>query len=101
MIPETQREALAVLAELCELSDDIRFGQLVAWLGELSQDQISRGLWDVEDDELLAVMYRHREELIARLPEAQQQAHRLRPSSISIAEGSVVPEASPSAEIGR
>ena len=42
MIPTTQREALAVLAELCEMSPDVRLGQL------------------------LAVLYHHRQELAAR-----------------------------------
>src|SRR5207237_1072571 len=35
MIPATQREALAVLAEVCELSPDVRLGQLLAHLGFL------------------------------------------------------------------
>jgi hypothetical protein len=74
MNPTVQREALAVLAELCELSEDVRFGQLLAWLGELSVDQIGRTLWDVDDEEFLAVLYRHREELVARLSESQRKA---------------------------
>jgi hypothetical protein len=74
MIPTVQREALAVLAELCELSEDVRFGQLLAWLGELSVDQTGRTLWEVDDEEFLAVLYRHREELIERLPELQRKA---------------------------
>ena len=67
MIPATQREALAVLAELCELSPDIRLGQLVAHLGFLGEDQTGRSLWDIDDEQLLAVMYHHRGELLARL----------------------------------
>jgi len=35
MIPASQREALAVLAEVCELSPDVRLGQLLAHLGFL------------------------------------------------------------------
>ena len=38
----------------------------MAHLGFLSEDQINRSIWDVEDDELLAVLNRHREELFAR-----------------------------------
>ena len=68
MIPATQREALAVLAELCELSPDIRLGQLCAHLGFLGEDQTGRNLWDIDDEQLLAVMYHHRAELQARLP---------------------------------
>ena len=66
MIRATQREALAVLAELCELSPDVRLGQLFAHLGFLGQDQTGRSLWDIEDEQLLAVLYHHRAELVAR-----------------------------------
>ena len=66
MIPATQREALAVLAELCELSPDVRLGQLFAHLGFLGQDQTWRSLWEIEDEQLLAVLYHHRAELVGR-----------------------------------
>lgn len=66
MISQTQREALAVLSELCELSPDVRLGQLLAHLGFLGEDQVSRSLWDIDDEQLLEVLYRHRSELVAR-----------------------------------
>ncbi len=66
MIPPTQREALAVIAELCELSPDVRLGQLRALLGFLGEDQTGRSLWDIEDEQLLAIIYHHRAELVAR-----------------------------------
>jgi hypothetical protein len=66
MTTPTQSEALAVLAELCALSPDIRLGQLMAHLGFLGEDQTGRTLWDIDDEQLLAVMYHHRGELIAR-----------------------------------
>ncbi|HUG89355.1 MAG TPA: hypothetical protein VML55_00890 [Planctomycetaceae bacterium] len=56
-----------MLAELAELAPEIRLGQLMAHLGFLSEDQLERSLWDVDDDELLAVLYRHRSELLARV----------------------------------
>ena len=68
MTTPTQSEAIAVLAELCSLSPDIRLGQLMAHLGFLGEDQTGRTLWDIDDEQLLAVMYHHRGELIARLP---------------------------------
>ena len=67
MIPPTQREALAVLAELCELSPDVRLGQLWAHLGFLGEDQTGRSLWNIDDEQLLAVLYHHRGELVERL----------------------------------
>ena len=69
MIPATQREALAVLAELCELSPDVRLGQLFAHLGFLGEDQTGRSLWDIDDEQLLVVLY-HRAELAARQPDS-------------------------------
>jgi hypothetical protein len=70
MISATQREALAVLAEVCELSPDVRLGQLLAHLGFLGEDQTGRSLWDIDDEQLLAVLYHHRGELTARLMNA-------------------------------
>lgn len=67
MTPPIQREALAMLAELCELSpDDIRLGQLLAHLGFLGEDQTGRNLWDIDDDQLLTVLHHHRSELVQR-----------------------------------
>ena len=46
-------------------SPDIRIGQLVAWLGFLSEDEGKRGLGDIEDHELLAVINRFHKDLEA------------------------------------
>jgi hypothetical protein len=69
MISPTQREALAVLTELCDLSPDVRLGQLLAHLGFLGQDQTGRSLWDIDDEQLLTVLYHHRGELVNREPD--------------------------------
>jgi hypothetical protein len=74
MIPPTQREALAVLAELCDLAPDVRLGQLFAHLGFLGEDQTGRSLWDIDDEQLLAVIYHHRAELAARQPDSPNKA---------------------------
>jgi hypothetical protein len=66
MTNPTQTESLAVLAEVMNLSPDVRLGQLLAHLGFLGQDQTGRSLWDIDDEQLLAVLYHHREELTAR-----------------------------------
>ncbi len=63
MISKTQLESLALLRELCDLSADVRLGQLMAHLGFLGEDQTGRTLWDLDDNELLAVMVHHRAEL--------------------------------------
>jgi hypothetical protein len=64
---ETQREALAVLGDIWALAPDVRLGQLMAHLGFLGEAHIDRGLGYIDDDELIAVMYRHKAELVARL----------------------------------
>lgn len=66
MIPATQREALTVPADLCDLSTDVRLGQLLAHLGFLGEDRTGRGLGDIDDEQLLDVFYHHRAELVAR-----------------------------------
>ncbi|HYV37893.1 MAG TPA: hypothetical protein VE988_19565 [Gemmataceae bacterium] len=73
MIPPTQREALAVLAEVVGLSPDIRLGQLFAHLGFLGEDQTGRSLGNIDDEELLAVLTHHRGELAARLTNEPSQ----------------------------
>jgi hypothetical protein len=67
MTPEIQREALAALAEVWALSPDVRLGQLMAHLGFLGEVHLDRSLGIIDDDELLSVLYRHREELLARM----------------------------------
>jgi hypothetical protein len=66
MTPDSQREAMSVLAEVWSLSPEVRLGQLFAHLGFLGEAHLGRGLGDIEDDEMLAILYRHRAELVAR-----------------------------------
>jgi hypothetical protein len=74
MTSDARSEALFVLAELAALAPEVRLGQLMAHLGFLGEDQGERSLWEIEDDELLAVLYRHRAELVARLEVVPDQA---------------------------
>lgn len=82
MNPDAQREALAVLAELCAMSPDVRLGQLLAHLGFLGEAHVGKGLGYIEDDELLAILYRHRAELRAR--SEQSVSARVTPSGGAI-----------------
>lgn len=66
MTTPTQAESLSLLAEVLALSPDVRLGQLMAHLGFLGEDQTGRTLWDIDDEQLLAVLYHHRAELVAR-----------------------------------
>jgi hypothetical protein len=47
----------------------------MAHLGFLGEDQVERSLWDIEDEELLAVLHRHRSELLARQQGTPPQEH--------------------------
>jgi hypothetical protein len=59
---------LAVVRRLCP---DLRFGQLVATIGLLAEDETSRNLWDIEDGEFVAAVERFAADLSRRqqLPE--------------------------------
>jgi hypothetical protein len=85
MIPKIQREALAVLAELCDQSPDVRLGQLLAHLGFLGEDQTGRSLWDIEDEQLLAVFLHHKTELAARTPDTANTNKLLYPAPTTTA----------------
>jgi hypothetical protein len=54
MTKPVRQELLAVLAELSAMCPDMRFGQLIANLSTLARGLSAEGLWDVEDDELVA-----------------------------------------------
>jgi hypothetical protein len=96
---DMQREALAVLAEVWSLSPDVRLGQLMAHLGFLGEAHVGKGLGYIEDDELIAVVYRHRAELKARLEGAPNQALQPNESAASVSGSSTLPTAAPPAEL--
>lgn len=95
---DMQREALAVLAEVWTLSPDVRLGQLMAHLEFLGFAHIGKGLGYIEDDELLAILYRHRAELKARLEGTPDQELQPLGTAISISGSSTLPQAAAAAE---
>src|SRR5580692_1496962 len=99
MTPDVQREALAVLAEVWALSPDVRFGQLFAHLGFLGEAHLGRGLGYIEDDELIAILYRHRTELLARTQDSPTQALPPTGAATSVSGSSTLAEAAPAAEL--
>jgi hypothetical protein len=66
VISNLKRDALSVLADVCSLSPDVRLGQLMSHLGFLCDMQLGKGMAYVDDDELLAIIHHHRDELRAR-----------------------------------
>jgi hypothetical protein len=95
MIPSTQREALSVLAEVVELSPDVRLGQLFAHLGFLGEDQTGRSLGNIDDEQLLTVLYHHRGELMARLVNEPNHAQKPGGAAASVSGSSTVAKAAP------
>lgn len=69
MIPVSQHELIEKLADLHQLSPGVRFGQLLANLGFLVEDQTDQSLREVEDDRLLEIMEHHRLDLVRRQTE--------------------------------
>lgn len=67
MTTNTQREAIVLLAEIWSLSPDVRLGQLMSHLGFLGENYFNHGLGDIEDDELMEILHRHRAELASRI----------------------------------
>ncbi len=70
MTQDSQRAVLDSLAELWALAPEIRLGQLMAHLGFLGDIHLNRDLGNIEDDELVSVIYRHRAEMLARFSES-------------------------------
>lgn len=66
MTTQTTQDLLARLGDVSRLCPEMRFGQMMSTLGILAEDMYGRGLWDIEDDELIAVVERFREDLSRR-----------------------------------
>ncbi len=100
MTTELQREAMAALAEVWTLSPDVRLGQLLAHLGFLGEAHLGRGLGYLEDDEILAIIYRHRSELLARLEGEPTLAARRSEIATSVSGSPMLVDAASAAELG-
>jgi hypothetical protein len=100
MSPDLQQAMFAALAETLALAPDSRFGQMIAHLGDLGEDYLERNLGDLEDDELLAILYRHRAELLARAHPDQFKSPPAPGPFVSLS-GSELTPPSPSAGAGK
>ena len=96
---DMQHEALKVLADVWNLAPDVRLGQMIAHLGFLGEVHVGKGLGYIEDDELIAVLYRHRTELKSRLEGTANEAPPLTGAPTSVSGSSTLPEAAPKAEL--
>ena len=69
----------------------------MAHLGFLGEVHVGKGLGYIEDDELIAVLYRHRAELRSRLEDTPNEASQPAGAATSISGSSTKPEAAPAA----
>ena len=97
-ITDLHREALAVLTEVWKLSPEVRLGQLMAHLEFLAEAHLGKGFGTIEDDELIAILYRHRAELRARLQGVPNQTPQPTGAAISVSGSSTLPDAVPAEE---
>jgi hypothetical protein len=66
MITAQRQEILQLLAQLSELTPDVRFGQLIANLSYLALGPTNEAIWDMEDDQLLGAIRKHLADLSDR-----------------------------------
>ena len=66
MLDPVRQEALRVLAELSEVAQEIRLGQLLVNLSYMARGLSTEAIWDMEDEELLAVARQHLEQWRSR-----------------------------------
>ncbi len=62
----TTAEALEQLAAVRARCPELRFGQLLATIGMLAEDETGHGLWDVEDADFIAALERFSADLARR-----------------------------------
>ncbi len=84
MTSDIQRKALALLADVWQLSPDVRLGQLMAHLGFLGEAHVGHGLSEIEDDELMAILQLHKGELEARLDDASNSILQSTAADVSV-----------------
>ena len=66
MISTQRQEILRELGRLSDLTQDVRFGQLIANLSYLALGPTNEAIWDMEDDQLLAAIHQHIKDLTER-----------------------------------
>jgi len=72
MTTQSSQELLDRLAVVRRLCPEMRFGQLIAIIGLLAEDETGRNLWDIEDEEFAAAVERFANDLSHREQEPAQ-----------------------------
>ncbi len=66
MTQHTRQQLIESLEAISTLAPEMRFGQLMATLGFLAEDSSDHSIWEIEDEDLLQILERHRTELLSR-----------------------------------
>lgn len=69
---------LEKLGDVRSRRPELRFGQLVAIVGELAHDETGRSLWDLEDDDFAAALERFANDM-ARSESSQAEPAAVKP----------------------
>ena len=72
---KARRELVEAIAALADVAPSMRFGQLLAALGEICGDLHGRGLWEAEDQELLEAAWKLHKDIEVNLPVEVKQKH--------------------------
>ncbi len=59
-------QILSVLEEVRDRCPELRFGQLIATIGMLAEDETGHSLWDVEDTDFAAALARFAADMARR-----------------------------------
>lgn len=97
MTSDIRRQVISSLAEVWDLSPDIRLGQLLAHLGFLGEAHLGHTLDDMEDDEFMAILQRHKAELQGRL-QISHAKQSLGGAAVSVSGSSILLESPASSE---
>jgi hypothetical protein len=63
---EVLAQILGQLGDVCDRCPELRFGQLLATIGMLAEDETGHSLWDVEDGDFAAALERFAADMARR-----------------------------------
>ena len=78
-----------------------RLGQLLAHLGFLGEVHLGRGLGYLDDDELIAILYRHKAELEAWSLDGEGLGPARADATISVSGSPMLVDTAPAADVSR
>src|SRR5260370_23942131 len=90
--PASLDRLLRQLGEVRERCPELRFGQLIAIVGELARDETGHTLWDVEDTDSAAALRRFAQDMARRASDRAEPGAAPEISGLASSPGSAAPE---------